>query len=454
MLINILYRLKNFGINHETPSYLIRRIRLLTYINITCIVTTLFYSILFLILGEWVPALLDSALVVLFLPPLLLNRLQKHKIANYLLITNINIAVLIVTVVYGDEYRNELFYLVTSIVGIIIFKNRLDSIISFVVTILFYLSSKIYCNYNTALFPTDEELIEPLSIIGFISVAFILYMLIVYIRNETIDYESKIINALNNLEDRKHYILDSLTYAANIQRSILGNKDRVLKNFKSGFIMLKPKDIVCGDFYWFAEFGNKKIIAAGDCTGHGVPAAFMTIMGNDFLSDIVTKDNITSPDEILKELDKRIVNKLSNDKGEERQDGMDISILVIEDQTNIIKFAGAKSAIFIVNDNEIKTIKGSHFPVGSTQYKESKKYELQNIKYNSGEKIYLYSDGYQDQFGGPKGKKFLTKKFRELIHEISIDSMSNQKQRLNEEFVKWKNKEDQTDDILVIGLEL
>ena len=452
MLINILYRLKNFGINQETPSYLIRRIRLLTYINITCIVTALFYSVLFLILGEWVPALLDSFLVVLFLPPLFLNRLQKHKIANYLLIININIAVLIVTVVYGDEYRNELFYLVTSIVGIIIFKNRLDSIISFVITILFYLSSKIYC--NTPLFPTDKELIEPLSIIGFISVAFILYMLIVYIRNETIDYESKIINALNNLEERKHYILDSLTYAANIQRSILGNKERVLKNFKSGFIMLKPKDIVCGDFYWFAELGNKKIIAAGDCTGHGVPAAFMTIMGNDFLNDIVIKENTTSPDQILKELDKRIVNKLTDDKGVERQDGMDISILVIEDEINTIKFAGAKSAIFLVNNNELKTIKGSHFPVGSTQYKEEKKYELSKIKYNSGEKIYLFSDGYQDQFGGPKGKKFLTKKFRELIHEISSNTMSNQKQRLNEEFDKWKNKEDQTDDILVIGLEL
>ncbi|MBM77387.1 MAG: hypothetical protein CL846_02790 [Crocinitomicaceae bacterium] len=454
MFNKITYYLKNFGITNDTPTFLIRRIHLLTYINITCVSVALFYSFLFLVLGEWIPAILDSILVILFLPSLILNKIQKHKTANYVLIINVNIAIMIVSIVYGDEYRNELFYLVSSILGIIIHKKRFDAILSFIITIAFYIFSKSYCYYNSPLFPTDDKLIGPLSIVGFISVAIILYLLIVYIRNETDDYETKIINALNNLEEKKHYILDSLTYAANIQKTIVGNKEEVLNKFKDGFIILKPKDIVCGDFYWFSEVNGQKIIAAGDCTGHGVPAAFMTIMGNDFLNDIVIKENITSPDKILIELDKKIINKLSSNEGEERQDGMDISILVINDETKTMKFAGAKSTIFIVNDNELITVKGSHFPIGSTQYKETKEYELHNIKFNSGEKIYLFSDGYQDQFGGEKGKKFLTKKFRMLIHEISNETMFNQKQRLNEEFKNWKKNEDQTDDVLVIGLEL
>ena len=448
----IINKLKSIGVSPDTPSFELRKIRLLTYISITCISTALFYSLLFFFLGETIPAILDFLLVILFLPSLILNKFKKHVLAKYLLIINTNIAILLVIIVYGQMYRNELFFIISSMLGIIIFKNKKNGVISFLIAMLFFIVSKILLANTPALYPTDENLTFLLSIIGLISVSFIAYLLISYIKNETIDYEGKIITAFENLEEKKHYILDSLNYAANIQKSILGHKGSILKHFKDGFIIFKPKDIVSGDFYWFAEKDDKRIIAASDCTGHGVPAAFMTIMGNDILNEIVYEDNIFEPNIILQQLDLKIINRLSNEKGLERQDGMDISILSIDDKNKKIQFSGAKSPLYIVKDDNINTIKGSNFPIGSHQYKKIKKYTLHEIPYDRNDKFYLLSDGYQDQFGGPKNKKFLKKNLRELILKISPLPMQQQRTKLEEEFASWKKTEDQTDDILIIGI--
>tara|TARA_B100001287_G_scaffold91833_1_gene76981 strand:+ start:3381 stop:4745 length:1365 start_codon:yes stop_codon:yes gene_type:complete len=449
-----LKKLKNIGISEETPSFEIRKIRLLTYISLTCISTALFYSILFLLIKEYVPALLDFLLVILFLPSLILNSIKKHQLAKYFLVINTNLAIIAVIVVYGQVYRNELFFIISSILGVILFKSRTNGLISFSIAMVSFLISKLILSEIPPLYSTDENLTIPLAIIGLISVSIISYLLITYIKSETVEYEKKIISAFETLEEKKHYILDSLNYAANIQKSILGKKSSILKKFKDGFIIFKPKDIVSGDFYWFAEKNNIRIIAASDCTGHGVPAAFMTIMGNDILNEIVHEENILEPDKILQQLDIKIISRLSDEKGLERQDGMDISILVINDKSKIIKYAGAKSPLYIVKNNEIKTIKASNFPIGSQQYEKTKKYELNEIPYNENDKFYLMSDGYQDQFGGKRNKKFLKKKLRELILEISSLPMHKQRIKLEEEFVNWKKKEDQTDDVLIIGISI
>ena len=168
-------------------------------------------------------------------------------------------------------------------------------------------------------------------------------MLILYIKNETLGYEEKIISAYKNLDEKKNYILDSLNYAASIQMAVFGSKSQILKHFKEGFILFKPKDIVSGDFYWFGSVEDEKIIVSADCTGHGVPAALMTIMGNDLLNEIVLQDKIIRPDKVLEELDRKIINGLSNENGVERQDGMDISIVSINTEKQRIYFAEQKT---------------------------------------------------------------------------------------------------------------
>ena len=245
-----------------------------------------------------------------------------------------------------------------------------------------------------------------------------------------------------------------MKYASRIQKSIIGRKEDILQKFEDGFIIFKPKDIVSGDFYWFAEIGDEKIIAAADCTGHGVPAAFMTIMGNNFLNDIVFDDKILSPDKILQALDEKIVKQLVQVNGMDVNDGMDISILRINETTKEIEYASAMNSIIRINENELSTIKGVRFPVGSSQYGTSKQYTKTKINYFKGDKYYLMTDGFQDQFGGHKGKKFLKKRLRELIRQNSNLPMAEQRITLEKTLREWQNNEDQTDDILLIGLTL
>ena len=452
MLKKLLFLIKDFGVFHDTPLSQIRSIRLLTYISFTAIFTALFYSILFLFLGETVPAVLDFMLVVLFIPSMVLIRFKKHHLAKYLLIINANVAILLVIVVYGQQYRNELFYIVSSVLGIILFREKKHGLISFILSISFFLFTKIYLRNVQAIYPTEDSLTYPLAVIGLISICIIVCLLILYIKNETLDYEGKIISALNNLDEKKNYILDSLNYAASIQMAVFGSKSQILKHFKEGFILFKPKDIVSGDFYWFGSVEDEKIIVSADCTGHGVPAALMTIMGNDLLNEIVLQDKIIYPDKILEELDRKITNGLSNENGVERQDGMDISIVTINAKKQRLYFAGAKNPLYIIYKNEINTIRGSFFPIGSNQYDTKKQFDLHEIRYKKETKIYLFSDGFQDQFGGKLGKKFMKKRFRELIYETRGESMQEQRKILANEFYAWKKEEDQTDDVIVIGL--
>ena len=177
-------------------------------------------------------------------------------------------------------------------------------------------------------------------------------------------------------------------------------------------------------------------------------------MGNNFLNEIVLDEKILSPEKILAALDKKILKQLVQVKGREVNDGMDISILKINEKNKNIEYASAMSSIIKISNNELSIISGDRVPIGSSQYGRIKEYHKTNIDFNEGDKIYLFTDGYQDQFGGPKGKKFLKKNLRNLIHEVSIHTMAEQRIKLEATLREWQQSEDQTDDILVIGLTL
>jgi serine phosphatase RsbU (regulator of sigma subunit) len=445
---------KNWGIHSETPNDQIRIIRLLNYICFTGVVTAFLYSILFLVLGEYISLSVDLIIVILFLPALILNKKAQYKPARVSLVITANLSVFALTIVYGDPGRDELFYIVTAALGVIIFKKMNHSIISLLITALFYLFSKIYCNYYPPLFEINKSLIIHLNIIHVVIIALSIFLLITYVKNENNIYEKRLTEINESYEEKKIYILESLKYASRIQKAIIGGKDDVIKRFKDGFIIFKPKDIVSGDFYWFAEIGDEKLVVAADCTGHGVPAAFMTIMGNNFLNEIVYGDNILSPEEILFNLDQKIIQKLSEVEGEKVNDGMDISILKINDSCKSIEYASAMNSMIRISENELVTIKGARVPVGSNQYGKIKEYFKTNIDYKEGDRFYLFTDGYQDQFGGKKGKKFLKKKMRELIFSNSHLTMLEQSEILERSLRDWRKYEDQTDDILVIGITL
>jgi serine phosphatase RsbU (regulator of sigma subunit) len=258
------------------------------------------------------------------------------------------------------------------------------------------------------------------------------------------------------VESRNEKITDSIHYAKRIQNSILGHQSRIDQWFSGALVFFRPKDILSGDFYWFYEDAEHdvKIVIAADCTGHGVPASMMTVLGNSILNEIIIQRKIFDPDLILYELDARILETFSNDResGHTVNDGMDVSILSF--RSGEIWFAAAKNPLLIVKDSGVETVSGSRFPIGSTQYKQKKVFEKQKIVAPEGSRLFIYTDGYQDQFGGENSTKYLSRRLREFLVGTSSLSMAAQKSALENEFDQWKGDARQTDDVLIVGIRI
>lgn len=217
------------------------------------------------------------------------------------------------------------------------------------------------------------------------------------------------------------------------------------------FIFFKPRDIVSGDFYWMERIGNKLILAAVDCTGHGVPGAFMSILGVSFLNEIVTKAHEEAANEILNKLRVSVKSTLSQSGTEnETKDGMDMALCVIDYDTMIMEFAGAYNPLYLIRNNELIQYKGDRMPIGS-HIVEKGSFTNHKIELIKGDVFYIFSDGYMDQFGGDKGNKFSSKAFKQLVLEMHKNSMAEQLVLLEDNFENWRGQINQIDDVLVIG---
>ena len=255
-----------------------------------------------------------------------------------------------------------------------------------------------------------------------------------------------------NLEisERNKYISDSINYAKRIQSSILPSDDYFKKLFPNYFLIFKPKDVVSGDFYWVNKVGSKKIVAAIDCTGHGVPGALMSMVGNTILNEIVTFGNITDPATILNKLNKRIIKELNKDVNQQTYDGMDVAICVIDEENKIMEYAGAYRPLNYFKDNEFFEIKGDRKSIGDIK-KESVQYTTKSIELNESVIIYLYSDGYVDQHN-EKNKKFGSKRLKKLLARIHTNNILEQQEILLTELETHKGNEVQRDDITILGI--
>ena len=249
-------------------------------------------------------------------------------------------------------------------------------------------------------------------------------------------------------------IHSSIRYAKRIQNAILPPTSVINGIVAESFIFYKPRDIVSGDFYWFASSENKRFIAAVDCTGHGVPGGFMSMIGNQLLNEIVFRRGISRPDLILDALNTGIVATLRQDRNAMR-DGMDLSLCVIDYEEKKIEFAGANNPLFYVKDNTPHFVKGSKSGIGGSIAKKVKEFNLQEIPFDESATYFLYTDGYQDQFGGSEGRKFLGKNFRNFLYEHHQKSMDELGALLENQLTEWmRGKHRQIDDILVIGFRL
>ena len=275
--------------------------------------------------------------------------------------------------------------------------------------------------------------------------------------------EKERINELKNSVEEKHQsIVDSVTYAKRIQDAILPTLEEMESNLPDSFVLFKPRDIVSGDFYWFASQPGYCILACCDCTGHGVPGAFMSMIGNTLINQIVLQKGIKNPEIILTELDKEINISLKqieqpiaeNGMNVAPSDGMDVALVCLEstsDGRKILHFAGANRPLYLVRNKELLEYKSAKVGIGGFSYtEEPKKFIMHDIPLEKGDSIYLSTDGYADQFNKEE-KKLMTKKFKEVLIKIHALPASEQKEYLDRFISEWKEEEKQTDDICVIG---
>ncbi|HOK99872.1 MAG: tetratricopeptide repeat protein [Bacteroidales bacterium] len=298
---------------------------------------------------------------------------------------------------------------------------------------------------------------QRMAIIFFIALTMVISALIVLLirQNEQRKRTNKALAEKNELiTEQKKEITDSIQYASRIQKAVLPPEDVVSGYFSDYFILYRPRDIVSGDFYFMAPHGSKVIVAAADCTGHGVPGAFMSMLGMALLQEVIGKLDQLHADVILNELRKHIVHSLHQSQGTyTTRDGMDMALYIFDRQTNQLSFAGANNPLVVVRGDELIELKADKMPIGVYE-KMDQPFTEKVLDILPGDMLYTYSDGYQDQFGGPEGKKFMSKRFKDLLLSVAHLPAKEQHERIEQAFIDWKGDGPQVDDVLVMGMRI
>ena len=275
-------------------------------------------------------------------------------------------------------------------------------------------------------------------------------------KNTAIRKQKREIESQKSIVDiQNKEITDSINYAKQIQTAILPSNEVIKKMLPQSFVLYKPKAIVSGDFYFFTEKENKIILAAVDCTGHGVPGAFMSMIGHNLLNQIIIESGITKPSEILDQLHLGVRKVLQQDDSSTgNRDGMDIALVAIDKKMKTLEYAGANRPLYYVRNSALNEVKSDKFPIGGFQNEEERKFTNNIVDLQKNDVVYLFSDGYADQFGGAHGKKFMVKNLKNSLLEISKLKVMDQQSELNKLFENWRGGTEQVDDVLVVGIKI
>jgi serine phosphatase RsbU (regulator of sigma subunit) len=254
------------------------------------------------------------------------------------------------------------------------------------------------------------------------------------------------------ISQQKKEITDSINYAKRIQESILPSLSNFQREFPESFILYRPKDIVSGDFYWIERIAGKILVAAVDCTGHGVPGAMMSVLGYNLLTEAAVEKKLSHPSEIMQSLNTGIIRALQRQQeGQAMKDGMDIALCALDPQTLVMEYCGVFNPLYLVRKGGLKIFDAERNALGQ---EENKSFINTTIPLEKGDCIYLFTDGFADQFGGPQGKKYKYSQLQKLILSNAFLPMNEQQKKMEEVFDSWKGNLEQVDDVLIIGIKI
>lgn len=446
----------NDALEHFREIILINRL-----ISITVIAMVIYLPIEIIFNSiELVPFILIE--LAILASTLLLNHKKWFGFSRIYFFIACIISILPMMYIVPEGAGNEFLLLPLALLPGLIFHNRLlDFSFFLIVVIVFYVVL------------STRGLVEPIVNVTPEQIAFFrnIYMGVVFLLSFTIIfYFRTLVNQFEKITSKKNELLRvsneeikaSINYAKRIQQAILPSDNLISSKLPQSFIYYKPKDIIAGDFYWmhvlpqpngWGDIGDVVLFAAADCTGHGVPGAMVSVVCNNALNQSVKEFGITQPNLILDKTRELVIDTFS-ESAERVQDGMDIALCSLNTKTNVLNYSGAHNPLWVIKKNasEIIEIKANKNHVGKCDLMPS--FTNHNLELEKGDSIYIFSDGFVDQFGGPRGKKFMSAKFRTLLLSIQDKSMSDQKNMINEAFINWQGDLDQVDDVCVIGVEI
>ena len=346
--------------------------------------------------------------------------------------------------------------LIMCLISIALFENVVILRIFIGLAVLSFFTMLIGFKNHPGLMILTEEMKDAQGIIGIVNL-FLLFIITIlfftFFRRENVLFQKAILKQKDIIEEKQKEILDSIAYAKRIQFSLLASDNLLTSNLPDYFVLFKPKDVVSGDFYWASPTDEGFIYITADCTGHGVPGAFMSLLNITKLSQTINENKITRPDVILNNIRTEIIKALNAEGSEESKDGMDAVLCKLDLKNMKLQYAAANNPFYIIRDNQLLICKADKMPVGKG-HDDSISFTFNEITLQKGDLIYTFTDGYADQFGGPKGKKFKYKQLEDILMSICNLPMSEQSSILNLKFEEWKGNLDQVDDVLIIGTKI
>ncbi len=393
--------------------------------------------------------------VVLLGGILLLNKCKLHVVAKY---STIILGMLMIagsTLAVGGHSNSEFNLFAVILLPLLFFRKKINIFLVSGLVVLGFFAVKYTYHHITPIVHVPLDVRENVQyIMNFVTILF-LFAEFYYFKNMNMEYEGKLEKQHKEIEKSHAHITSSINYAKRIQDALLKHEEEQYAQLLPHFILFKPKDIVSGDFYWMLEKQGHLYMAAADCTGHGVPGAFLTMLGTSFLNEINSSEQLLKPADILGTLRDRIVKELSQTGATgDSKDGMDISLIRLNLTDLSIEWAGANNPLYILRkgEPEIEIIKGDAQPIGYS--KKPVPFVNHALPLEKGDTFYLFSDGLPDQFGGPNNKKFGYKRLRKLLIENCSLSMEEQEVLITNTFDTWldEGRDKQIDDVCVIGV--
>lgn len=446
-------RILDNGISVNNTDSLNRKIRMSNLVALLVVTVMICYTPMYVYFEQPVGITINSLFFLSGLTTFFLIH-QKHFLSAFFLHVCCGFLYFIITtIVYGTAANLHFFMLVLCMVSVVVFNSQQVIRLFVSLAIVSFFSLVIWSHFHEPLLKIPKQTETMSALLGNLNLLLLFLicsLFILFFKGEMVASHKRITEQKNLIEEKNRDLTDSIRYAQRIQNAMLPGRSAIRSIFPDYFLFFQPKDIVSGDFYWVYENEDYQFLAVGDCTGHGVPGCMMSVLGMNLLAEIVENKQISNPDAILNELRNGILLAFDKEgKNADHKDGMDIAVVRINRKAKMYSFAGANNDAYHLSGANMQERRADKQPVGFSH--QLQPFTQQDFSYENGDILILFSDGFADQFGGPKNKKFRYKSFRELLIEYHNHDLER---ALETTFYNWKKDLEQVDDVSVFGVRL